>query len=64
MRRTAKERPVRLSASAPRVGDPVRIGVSGVEIEAQIVDASGPVLRVKVKAAALRAKSRKCAKTA
>jgi hypothetical protein len=35
-------------------GDPVRIGVSGVEVEGRIVDATGPVLRVKLKAAPLR----------
>jgi hypothetical protein len=43
----------------PRVGDPVRIRASGVEIEGIIADASTAVLRVKVKATALKMKAMK-----
>ena len=48
--KTPKLRPVRLSGPIARVGDPVRIGLSGAEIEARITDASTQVLHVKVKA--------------
>jgi hypothetical protein len=50
-----KERPVRLAAPTAVVGDPVRVGMSGVEIEGRITDTSSPVLRMKVKPTALRA---------
>jgi hypothetical protein len=60
--KTPKIRPVRLLAPTARVGDPVRIGVSGVEIEARITDASTPVLRVKVKATPLKVKGAKTKK--
>ena len=50
-----KQRPVRLAGPTARAGDPVRIGVSGVEIEGRITDASTSVLHVKVKAMPLRA---------
>jgi hypothetical protein len=53
--KTPKERPVRLTAPTAVVGDPVRIGISGVEIEGRIIDAGGPILRVKVKPTVLRA---------
>ena len=53
--KTPKLRPVRLAAPTARVGEPVRVGVSGVEIEGRITDASTPVLRVKVKATQLKA---------
>jgi hypothetical protein len=56
--KTPKLRAVRLAAPTARVGDPVRIAVSGVEIEAQIVDASTSVLQVKVKATPLQATPR------
>jgi hypothetical protein len=52
-----KQRPVRLAATTAVVGDPVRIGVSGVEVEGRIIDTGGPVLRVKLKATPLRARS-------
>jgi hypothetical protein len=62
--RTSKLRPVRLDAPTAHVGAPVRVGIGGgVEIEGHIVDASTPVLRVKVKAAPLRAKPRKRTRT-
>jgi hypothetical protein len=51
-----KERPVRLAAPTAQVGDPVRIGMSGVEIEAVITDTSTAVLKVKVKATPLKMK--------
>jgi hypothetical protein len=54
--RTPKQRPVRLAGPTAVVGDPVRIGMSGVEIEGRIVDASSPVLRVKIKPIALHAR--------
>jgi hypothetical protein len=49
--KTPKERQVRLAAPTARVGDPVRIRMSGVEIEAVITDASTPVLHMRVKPA-------------
>jgi hypothetical protein len=52
-----RERQVRLSAPTARVGDPVRIRMSGVEIEGIIADARGPVLKVKVKATPLKVKA-------
>jgi len=36
------------------VGESVRVSVSGAEIEAEITNITGPVLHVKVKAAALK----------
>jgi hypothetical protein len=51
-----KERAVRLAAPAAAIGDPVRVGVSGVEIEGRSARIVGPVLHVKVKAAQLKAK--------
>jgi hypothetical protein len=62
--KTPKERPVRLAAPTARVGDPVRIGVAGVEIEGRITDASTSVLHVKVKATPLKAKAAKRSRTA
>jgi hypothetical protein len=60
-----KERAVRLAAPAASVGDPVRVGISGVEIEGHIARIVGPVLHVKVKAAPLKAKpTRRAKKTA
>ena len=44
----AKEREVRLIASKPRVGDPVRVAVGGVEIEGQIVDIVRSTLHVQI----------------
>jgi hypothetical protein len=61
--RAPKERQVRLSATTARVGDPVRIRMSGVEIEGVIVDASTPVLKVKVKATPLKVKAVKSKRT-
>ena len=52
-----KDRQVRLAAPIARVGDPVRIRMSGAEIEGVITDASGPVLKVKVKATQVKAKA-------
>jgi hypothetical protein len=49
-----KERQVRLVAAVPQAGDPVRVRMSGAEIEGIITDASTPVLRVKVKATVLK----------
>ena len=57
-----KERQVRLSAATARVGDPVRVRMSGVEIEGVITDASSAVLKVKVKAMQLKAKAVKTKK--
>jgi hypothetical protein len=57
--KTPKQRPVRLAAPTAVAGDPVRIGVSGVEVEGRIVDASGPILRVKLKTTQLRARPMK-----
>jgi hypothetical protein len=62
--KTPKERSVRLAGPVPAVGDPVRIGMSGVEIEGQIVSIAGTVLHVKVKATMLRAKPKRRTKTA
>jgi hypothetical protein len=48
-------RPVRLSSPTARVGDQVRIGLSGgAEVEARITAISGPVLHVRVKATPLK----------
>jgi hypothetical protein len=62
--KTPKERPVRLAGPTARVGDPVRVGVSGVEIEGRITDASTPVLQVKVRATPLKMKPAKRSRTA
>jgi hypothetical protein len=51
--KAAKQRPVRLAAPTAVAGDPVRIGISGVEVEGRIVDADGTVLRVRLKATPL-----------
>jgi len=45
-KKTPKEWPVRLAGPTARVGDPVRIGVAGVEIEERITHASTSVLHV------------------
>lgn len=45
-KKTPKGWPVRLAGPTARVGDPVRIGVAGVEIEERITDASTSVLHV------------------
>ena len=47
--KASKPRQVRLSGPSLVVGQPVRIGVSGVEIEAVIADVDAGVLTVKVK---------------
>ena len=52
--KTPKERSVCLAGPAARVGDPVRLSLSGAEIEGQIASIAGSVLLVKVKAAPLR----------
>ena len=57
-------RPVRLAAPSARVGDPVRVGMSGAEIEGRISATSGFVLHVKVKATQLRAERKRRTKTA
>jgi hypothetical protein len=62
--KTPKERPARLTGSTPAVGDPVGVGVSGVEIEGRIVSIEGAVLHVKAKATPLRAKPARRTKTA
>jgi hypothetical protein len=61
--RTPKQRPVRLAGPTANVGDPVRIGMAGVEIEGRITDASTPVLRVSVKAKPLRARPKPTKRT-
>ena len=53
-----KERPVRLAAPTPKAGDPVRIGLAGVEIEGRIASVDGPVLHVKVKPVQAKARMR------
>jgi hypothetical protein len=58
-----KERQVRLAGPSPRVGDPVRVRMSGVEIEAVITDANTPVLHVRIKPAALKASVTKTKRT-
>lgn len=50
-----KERPVRLAGPASVVGELVRVGMSGVEIEGCITLVAGSVLQVKVKATTLKA---------
>jgi hypothetical protein len=62
--KTTKERPVRLAAPTARVGDPVRIGISGMEIEGRITDASTSLLHVKVNATPLKMKPIKRSRTA
>jgi hypothetical protein len=52
--RAPRPRLVRLSAPTDVVGDPVRIRMAGVEVEARIVEATGPMLRVNLKATPLR----------
>ena len=59
-----KERRVRLATPTPIVGDPVRIGMSGVEIEGRIASIAGNVLHVKVKATQLRARPARRVKSA
>jgi hypothetical protein len=59
---TPKQRPVRLAGRAPTVGDLVRIGLSGVEIEGHIT-AVGAVLHVKVKATPLKVQPGKAKRT-
>ena len=44
-----KPRQVRLSGPSIVVGEPVRVGVSGVEVEAVIAGVEGGVLTVKVR---------------
>ena len=46
-----------------RVGEPVRVGVSGVEIEGQIASIAGSVLHVKVKVAPLKVNTAKAKRT-
>jgi hypothetical protein len=55
--KTPKERLVRLTGPAPVIGEPVRIGMSGVEIEGRITNVAGSVLHVKVKATQLKVKA-------
>jgi hypothetical protein len=43
-----KPRSVRLIGPAVRVGDPVRVGVSGVEVEGRIVEIAASVLHVEI----------------
>ena len=57
--KTPKDRQVRLAGPIARAGNPVRIRVSGVEIEGIITDASTPVLHVKVKPQAVKVKAPK-----
>jgi hypothetical protein len=58
-----KERQVRLAAPTARAGAPVRIRTSGVEIEAVIIDATTPVLHVRVKRAAVKPTGAKTKRT-
>jgi hypothetical protein len=62
--KTPKERPVRLAGPAPLFGEPVRIGMSGVEIEGRITSGAGSVLHVKVKATQPRGRPTKRPRTA
>jgi hypothetical protein len=57
--KTPKERSVCLAGPAARVGDPVRVSLSGAEIEGQIASIAGSVLLVKVKAAPLKVNAAK-----
>lgn len=57
--KTPKERSVCLAGLAARVGDPVRVSLSGAEIEGQIASIAGSVLLVKVKAAPLKVNAAK-----
>ena len=47
--REPKMRQVRLATGSPMSGEPVRIGVSGVEVECMIVSVAAGLLTVKVK---------------
>ena len=47
--KASKPRQVRLAGMSVAVGQPVRIGVSGVEVEAVIASVDAGVLTVKVK---------------
>ena len=62
--RVPKLRPVRLAGPVPIVGEPVRIGISGAEIECRISKVDGAVLHVRVKATQLRASPKRRTKTA
>jgi hypothetical protein len=53
--KTAKQRNLRLSGPKPIVGEPVRVGMAGFELEGRISRIDGPVLHVKVKATQLKA---------
>jgi len=57
--REPKPRQVRLSGPSIVVGEPVRIGVSGVEIEAVIGGVDAGVLTVKVKRTQAKVESAK-----
>ena len=52
----AAERTVRLTEAGSLVGDAVRVGVSGVEVEGRITAIDGPVLRVTLSAEGARKK--------
>ena len=52
---------MRLAAPTARVGDPVRVRMSGVEIEG-VITATTPVLKVKVKATQMKVKAVKTKK--
>jgi hypothetical protein len=46
----AAPRGVRLSRATPHVGDAVRVGVSGIELEGRIIAIEGSILRVELSA--------------
>ena len=57
--KTSKPRQVRLSGPSIVVGQPVRVGVSGVEVEAIIAAVNAGVLTVAIKRAPAKAESPK-----
>ena len=59
-----KDRQVRLAAPTAHAGDPVRIRMAGAEVEGIIIDASTPVLRVKLKSTPVKAQPKRRTRTA
>jgi hypothetical protein len=57
----AAPRAVRLTSAGTRVGEAVRVGMSGVEVEGRITAIDGTILRVELSAQSARKKMAKAA---
>src|SRR5687767_8385363 len=45
----AREREVRLAGPKPQISDPIRVALSGAEVEGEIVDVEGSIIHVQLR---------------